>query len=317
MFVITFHDGYEPKAPVKLPAAMPARSVRPANATPRSHTVDIDLLRVFDTLVRIGSFTTAAKALSRTQSAVSMQLRRLEDQLGVQLVTRGSRQLAPTPEGLHLLPLARQMLGLNDQLFQDADAQEVSGNIRLGAIEHYATRVLPALIAEFCRQYPHIHVELHHGVSSVMHLELGSRYDMVVGIGPIGSGEGLQLSKSKVVWAAAPSASPHLQRPLPLAVTPEGSMLRNWATHALDRAGIPWRVAYTSSSATGLEAAVRAGIAVGVFREATISKRLKILGAKDGMPTLPEAETWLAAVPLPGRKAVELLEAFLIHKLRR
>lgn len=296
---------------------MPTRNARPASAAPRSHTVDIDLLRVFDTLIRIGSFTTAAKSLSRTQSAVSMQLRRLEDQLGVQLVTRGSRQLAPTPEGLQLLPLARQMLGLNDQLFQDVDTEEVSGNIRLGSIEHYATRVLPALIAEFCRQYPRIHVALHHGVSSAMHAELGSRYDMVVGIGPVGSGEGLPLSTSKVVWATTPSGSTHLQRPLPLAVTPEGSMLRNWATHALDRAGIPWRVAYTSSSAAGLEAAVRAGIAVGVFREATISKRLKILGAKDGMPALPESETWLAAVPLPGRKAVELLEAFLIHKLRK
>ncbi|MDQ0074633.1 DNA-binding transcriptional LysR family regulator [Variovorax boronicumulans] len=296
---------------------MPANTTRSASATPRSHTADIDLLRVFDTLVRIGSFTTAAKALSRTQSAVSMQLRRLEDQLGVQLVTRGTRQLAPTPEGLQLLPLVRQMLGLNDQLFHDVGAHEVSGNIRLGSIEHYATRVLPVLVAEFCRQYPRIHVELHHGVSSAMHTELGARYDMVLGIGAVGSGEGLPLSRSKVVWATTTSAATHLQRPLPLAVTPEGSMLRNWATRALDRAGIPWRVAYTSSSATGLEAAVRAGIAVGVFREATISKRLKILGPKEGLPALPESEAWLAVAPLPGRKAVELLEAFLIHKLRK
>ncbi|SFQ54586.1 DNA-binding transcriptional regulator, LysR family [Variovorax sp. OK605] len=290
-------------------------------ATPRSHTVDIDLLRVFDTVVRIGSFTTAAKALSRTQSAVSMQLRRLEEQLGVQLVARGTRQLAPTPEGLQLLPLARQMLGLNDQLFHDVDKAvdkaEVSGSIRIGSIEHYATRVLPVLIAEFCRQHPRIHVELHHGVSSVMHAELGARYDMVIGVGAVGSGEGLRLTKSRIVWASTAASATHLQRPLPLALNPEGAMLRDWATHALDRAGIPWRIAYTSTSVTGLEAAVRAGIAVGVFREATISKRLKILGAKEGMPSLPDSEVWLATVPLPGRKAVELLEAFLIHKLRK
>lgn len=296
---------------------MPARNIRPAHVTPRSHTVDIDLLRVFDTVVRIGSFTTAAKALSRTQSAVSMQLRRLEEQLGVQLVARGTRQLAPTPEGLQLLPLARQMLGLNDQLFHDVDRQEVSGSIRIGSIEHYATRVLPVLIAEFCRQHPRIHVELHHGVSSAMHAELGSRYDMVIGVGAVGSGEGLRLTKSRIVWASTASSTTHLQRPLPLALNPEGAMLRDWATRALDRAGIPWRIAYTSTSVTGLEAAVRAGIAVGVFREATISKRLKILGAKEGMPSLPDSEVWLATAPLPGRKAVELLEAFLIHKLRK
>lgn len=296
---------------------MPAKNIHSAHAAPRSHTVDIDLLRVFDTVVRIGSFTTAAKALSRTQSAVSMQLRRLEEQLGVQLVARGTRQLAPTPEGVQLLPLARQMLSLNDQLFHDVDRQEVSGSIRIGSIEHYATRVLPVLIAEFCRQHPRIHVELHHGVSSVMHAELGSRYDMVIGVGAVGSGEGLRLTKSRIVWASTAGSATHLQRPLPLALNPEGAMLRDWATHALDRAGIPWRIAYTSTSVTGLEAAVRAGIAVGVFREATISKRLKILGAKEGMPSLPDSEVWLASVPLPGRKAVELLEAFLIQKLRK
>ena len=283
---------------------------------PRSHTVDIDLLRVFDTLLRVGSFTGAGKALSRTQSAVSMQLRRLEEQLGVQLVNRGTRRLGPTPEGLQLLPLARQMLELNDQLFQDIQGSEVSGSIRIGAIEHYATRVLPVLIAEFCRLYPRVHIELQHGVSAQMHAELGARYDLVVGIGPAGSGEGLRLSKSRVVWASRPGTTTHLQRPLPLALNPEGAMLRDWATHALDRAGIAWRIAYTSTSVTGLEAAVRAGIAVGVFREATISKRLKVLGGREGMPALPECETWLAAVPLPGRRPVELLEAFLIHKLR-
>lgn len=245
---------------------MPAMNARPPHttrATPRSHTVDIDLLRVFDTVVRIGSFTTAAKALSRTQSAVSMQLRRLEEQLGVQLVARGTRQLAPTPEGMQLLPLARQMLSLNDQLFHDVDTQEVSGSIRIGSIEHYATRVLPVLVAEFCRQHPRIHVELHHGVSSVMHAELGARYDMVIGVGAVGSGEGLRLTKSRIVWASTAGSATHLQRPLPLALNPEGAMLRDWATHALDRAGIPWRIAYTSTSVTGLEAAVRAGIAVG------------------------------------------------------
>ena len=189
---------------------MPARNIRPAHVAPRSHTVDIDLLRVFDTVVRIGSSTTAAKALSRTQSAVSMQLRRLEEQLGVQLVARDTRQLAPTPERLQLLPLARQMLGLNDQLFHDVDRQEVSGSIRIGSIEHYATRVLPVLIAEFCRQHPRIHVELHHGVSSAMHAELGSRYDMVIGVGAVGSGEGLRLTKSGIVWASTASSTTHL-----------------------------------------------------------------------------------------------------------
>ncbi|MDO9404402.1 MAG: LysR substrate-binding domain-containing protein [Polaromonas sp.] len=285
--------------------------------SPRSRTVDLDLLRVLDTLVQVGSFTLAAKSLSRTQSAVSMQLKRLEEQLGVQLVTRGSHKLAPTSEGLHLLPLARQMLALNDQLFSDADPSALAGTIHIGSIEHYATWVLPPLIADFCRLHPRINVTIQTGVSAQMRSELGTRYDMVLGLGQDGSTEGARLTKTRAVWATAASSQAHLQRPLPLAVNPEGALFRRWATTALDRCGIPWRVAYTSSSVGGLESAVRAGLAVAVFSEETISKRLKILGPRDGMPALPDAAVWLAVLPFPVRPAVELLEAFLIHKLRK
>lgn len=283
----------------------------------RSQLADLDLLRVFDTLVRVGSFTAAAKALSRTQSAVSMQMKRLEEQLGVQLVTRGTRKLTPTAQGQLLLPVARQMLGLNDQLFSDTDPGAVAGTITIGAIEYYGVRLLPPLVAEFCRHHPRIHVAIHTGLASQMRAELGRRYDMVLGHGLVGTTEGVKLHKVRVVWATGPGSDAHLHRPLPLAVNPEGAQFRQWSTHALDREGIPWRVAYTSSSAAGLEAAVRAGLAVAVFSEATISKRLKILGPKDGLPALPEATVWLATPPAPLRPAVELFEAFLIHKLRR
>ena len=311
MQIITRHDA----APQVL--SLFSGSIGLTMHTPRSRTADLDLLRVFDTLVRVGSFTAAAKALSRTQSAVSMQIKRLEEQLGVQLVTRGSHKLAATADGLQLLPTARQMLALNDQLFSDADPTTVAGTINIGSVEHYGVRVLPALVAEFCRYHPRIHVAIHTGIAGQMRAELGSRYDMVLGYGQAGSTEGVRLSRTKVVWATAPNSQTHLQRPLPIAVNPEGAVFRRWATNSLDRAGIPWRVAYTSSTGAGVESAVRAGLAVAVFSEITISKRLKILGPRDGMPPLPEAEVWLAVSPFPARPAVELLEAFLIHKLRK
>jgi DNA-binding transcriptional LysR family regulator len=285
--------------------------------TPRSRTADLDLLRVFDALVRLGSFTAAAKALSRTQSAVSMQIKRLEEQMGVQLVTRGARTLTATPEGLQLLPLARQMLALNEQLFDDADPQAVAGNISIGTAEYYGVHVLPALVAEFCRRHPRIHVAIHTGIGWVMRAELGSRFDIVIGHGPVGSTEGARLLETRVVWATGPDPQLHLQRPLPLAVNPEGAVFRRWATSALEHAGIPWRIAYTSTSASGLESAVRAGLAVGVFSEATLSNRLQVLGPGDGLPPLPDAELWLAVPPVAQRPAVELMEAFLIHRLRR
>ncbi|NML47585.1 LysR family transcriptional regulator [Ramlibacter sp. G-1-2-2] len=282
--------------------------------TPRSRTADLDLLRVFDALVRLGSFTAAAKALSRTQSAVSMQIKRLEEQLGAQLVTRGTRRLAATPAGLQLLPVAREMLALNEQLFSETDPQEVAGTISIGTAEYYGVHVLPALVAEFCRSHPRIHVAIHTGIGWVMRAELGTRFDIVIGHGAVGAAEGTRLHETRVLWATGPDPELHKQRPLPLAVNPEGAVLRRWATAALDQAGIPWRIAYTSTSAAGLESAVRAGLAIGAFTEATLSNRLRALGPEDGMPALPDAELWLAVAP--ARPAVELMEAFLIHKLR-
>lgn len=284
---------------------------------PRSRTADLDLLRVFDALVRLGSFTAAAKALSRTQSAVSMQIKRLEEQLGVELVTRGGRKIAPTAQGLQLLPVARQMLALNDQLFSDVDPQAIAGTISIGTAEYYGVHVLPALVTEFCRRYPRIHVAIHTGIGWVMREELGTRYDMVIGHGAVGASEGVRLQGTRLLWATGPDPQLHLQRPLPLAVNPEGAVFRRWATSALDQAGIPWRIAYTSTSASGLESAVRAGLAIGAFSEATLSNRLRVLGPEDGLPPLPDAELWLAVPPVPARPAVELMEAFLIQRLRR
>ncbi|MFP3605881.1 LysR substrate-binding domain-containing protein [Paraburkholderia sp. SIMBA_053] len=282
-----------------------------------NRVLDLDALRAFVLVVETGRFSMAANALSRTQSTISMQIRRLEEQLACTLLYRKQTGAVPTAEGSELMTAASEMLALNDQVFDAVKQTTVAGRVRIGAIEHYAVAVLPALVARFCRIYPEVLVEIHTGAAGVMRTQLRTEYDLVVGISEAGSAPGTLLSRSRVVWAVSRQVDVHRQSPLPLALGVEGGLLRAWGTRALDNAGIPWRMAYCSSSVAALEASVKAGLAVGIFNEHTINKRLRVLGAKDGLPPLPRVDVWLLQADMQRTRAVTLLHDFLISAIPR
>ena len=281
-----------------------------------NRVLDLDLLRVYILVVETGSFSVAAHALSRTQSAVSMQIRRLEEQLGCTLLYRKKTGAKPTAEGSSLLQVALEMLALNDQVFDAIEPTTVAGRVRIGAIEHYATSVLPQLVARFCKMNPDVLVEIHAGIPSFMQAHLRTDYDIVIGMGKAGSGTGTILATSRVVWAVSRKAEPHKHSPLPLATGVEETLFRAWGISALDAAGILWRTAYCSSSVGALEASVKAGLAVGIFNENTINKRLRILGGKDGLPPLPRVDVWIVQADSPRSRAVSLLHDFVIDELK-
>jgi DNA-binding transcriptional LysR family regulator len=282
----------------------------------RNRVLDLDLLRVFVLVVQSGSFSSAARALSRTQSAVSMQIRRLEEQLGCTLVYRRRTGAQPTPEGSSLLQVAGPMLAMNDRVFEQLNASVVSGHVRIGAIEHYATAVLPELVARFCKLYPDVLVEIHTGSHTLMQTQLRSHYDLVIGMSEPGSAIGTTLTTARVVWAVSPKHEAHKRTPLPLALGIDGTLFRRWAIQALDAAGVRWRMTYCSSSVGALEASVKAGLAVGIFNEHTISRRLRILGAKDGLPALPRAAIWIVHAEGSNSRATTLLHDFLVEAIR-
>lgn len=257
---------------------------------PRS--LDPELLRAFVAVAEQRSFTRAADALHRTQSGVSMQIRRLEDGLGQPLFRRGRTQVELSPAGESLLGYARRILALNAEATAHLSERAVEGVVRLGVMDDYGTVIVPPLLARFAAAHPRIHVEMETGLTSGMVGRVGSAFDVVIAMHPAGATEGEFLRRDRAVWAAADRAA--LPSPLPVALYPMGCLFRRWAMAALDEAGIPWRLAFVSHSLGAVEAVAAEGLAVTVVKAGTFPARLR---RAEGLPTLPAAEIRMHRAP--------------------
>lgn len=265
-------------------------------------TVNIppDLLRAFVAVVECGGFSQAAERLLRGQSAVSLQVKRLEDRLGVKLLDRNPRRVALTPEGELLLDRARRILRLNDELIAQFSEVELSGLVRLGAPEDFATSHLPAVLARFARAHPRVALE----VTCELTLEVIERFRTggldiaLVKREPLGGIGGIRVWREPLVWVAGDRRLAEPDGPLPLAVSPRPCVYRKRATDALDAAGRSWRIAYTCGSLAGTHAAVRAGLGVTVLPKAMVPHDLTMLDAVSfGLPDLADTEMALLSAP--------------------
>ena len=185
------------------------------------------------------SFTRAAAVLNRTQSAVSMQIKRLEDRVGAELFNRTKANVDMSPAGEGLLGYARRILALNEEAVGRLAERKVEGVVRLGVMDDYGTCVVPALLASFLAGYPRIHVEMETGLTASMPARLGEAYDLVIAMHPQGRGDGEFLRREQAVWATSASHPIERQEPLPVALYPQGCLFRRWAIDALDAARRP------------------------------------------------------------------------------
>lgn len=252
--------------------------------------LDPDLLKAFVAVADQRSFTRAAATLNRTQSAVSMQIKRLEDRLGVELFRRTKVNVDLSSAGEGLLGYARRILTLNDEAVGRLREHKVEGMVRLGVMDDYGTFVVPPLLASFVAGYPRIHIEMETGLTSSMPARLGEAYDLVIAMHPQGRGEGEFLRREQAVWATGASQLVEDQKPLPVALYPQGCLFRKWAMEALDAAKRPWRLAFVSHSLAAVEAIAAQGLAVTVVKTGTFPPRLRPLSDRDGMPPLPAAD---------------------------
>src|SRR5436190_364830 len=255
--------------------------------------LDPDLLRAFVAVAEQRSFTRAAVMLNRTQSAVSMQIKRLEDRLGAELFNRTKANVDLSAAGEGLLGYARQILSLNDEAVGRLAERKVEGVVRLGVMDDYGTAIVPPLLASFLAGYPRIHVEMETGLTSSMPARLGEAYDVVIAMHPEGRGEGELLRREQAVWATSASHAVEQQEPLPVALYPTGCLFRKWAIEALDAAKRPWRLAFVSHSLAAVESVVAQGLAVTVVKAGTFPPKLHALSDHDGMPKLPAADICL------------------------
>lgn len=255
-----------------------------------STNLPTELLRTFVAIADTGNFSQAAELVHRTQSAVSMQIKRLEELLDKPLLKRDSRHSSLTADGLTLLNYARRILRLNEEAVSLLTRPELSGWVRIGLPDDYATRFLPDILAGFSRTHPRVQVE----VTCEPSVQLRKRIKMqeldlamTTSSGPE-EGDALLLSREAVVWATSEQHLPHEETPLPLALFPEDCYFRTWAVNALEKADIDYRVAYTSPSIMGIQAAVTAGLAVTAISQSIIPPGMRPLRSEEGFPLLPD-----------------------------
>lgn len=259
--------------------------------------LDPDLLRAFVAVADHGSFTRGAAALNRTQSAVSMQIQRLEGTIGAAVLDRSRRGLRLTPAGEVLLGYARRILSVSAEAMGRLRDLQVEGTVRLGVMEDYGTRLVPPLLAGFAAAHPRIQVEMVTGLTAPMLPRLGERFDLVLAMHAAGDGGGTFLRREQAVWAAGRDVAAEERSPLPLALYPQGCLFRAWAMASLDAAGLPWRLAFVSHSLAAVTAIAAQGLAVTVVKAGLLSPELRTLGARDGLPPLPEADIRLHRSP--------------------
>jgi len=254
--------------------------------------LDPDLLRAFAYIAEEGSFTRAAQRVGRTQSAVSMQVQRLEALLGQRLLSRGKGgSVQMTPHGQFLLQRARDLLALNDEIWTSFRAPAVQGTVRLGTPDDYALRYLPQILKRFAESHPAVQVDVLCLPSSdlVTRLRAGE-LDLTLcsdGYGTAGW-PAVPLWRGPLHWITSVGHTPYRLDPLPVALAADHCTWAEAAVRALEGAGRRYRMAYRSATQLGTHAPVLAGLTVTVSTVSWLPDGLRALRPEEGLPALPE-----------------------------
>ena len=247
------------------------------------------LLRTFIAIAECNNLTRAAEQLGRTQSAISVQAKTLEDTLEVALFVRQSKGMMLTAEGEKLLPVARKIVNELTQIGLMFD-DPLSGNIRVGIPDDYAESVLESVLVEFARRHPKVDVTARFGCTSRFPDAIrNNKLDVAIAVDP-GAAKTYQIPPEPNVWLASPELQVDHTDTVPLAILDRDCSWRNFGSDALSAVGRDWRIAYASENFSGVKAAIRSGLAVSILPRLLKDSSMIELGAKEGFPPLPSSE---------------------------
>jgi DNA-binding transcriptional LysR family regulator len=276
--------------------------------------LDLALLQTFVAIADHGSFTQAAKQVHRTQSAVSLQMQRLEAAAGAPLFKKNGRQMETTDTGDLLLNHARTLLALNDEALHALRGIAIEGTVRLGAPTDVAEDYLPDILKAFAAAYARVKLEVvversHELVKSYR----AGKLDLALALGEAPGGE--ILGRQKVVWISARDFNLDPRQPIPLVLLEAPCIFRNLALEAFERHGIPWRIAYSTSSLSGLRAAVKAGLGITPRTATTRESDLHYVQQSRRLPALGRLSLSLYGAKAPGSPAVTKLAELVRERL--
>lgn len=277
-----------------------------------------DLLRTFVAVVELDGFNRAAARLHKTQSTVSQQIHRLEQELGAALFAPEGRKRRLTAAGERFVGHARQLLRMQEAALAAVAESEIEGEVRIGVAQGLSEGPFPELLAGFARAYPRVRLHVHTGFTQDLSaaFEHGD-YDLVLTVCRTGAGHpaGRRLGQAKLHWIGPDQAGDHWRcgpaGPLPLATFSPPCTLRAAAVDALNAAGIPWRVAYTTTSLPGLMAAVKNGLGITARTERALIPGTAIIDPGGHLPELPPVDVVLRQA---GQSRIgERLEALFVE----
>lgn len=275
----------------------------------RQANLDLDLLRTFLAIADGGSFVRAASGVNRTLSAVSLQMRRLEQIVGTALFAREGRRMRLTDEGRKLLDHARRMIELNDAALAAMRSRPISGVVRFGLRQDFAEQRLPDVLAQFTRRFPAVRLEIRIERTDALLADLkAGKLDLVLAVRREASPLVFEpLRRIPTVWIAQRNFRWAKGQALPLVLFEAPCSFRALIFDALAEAGIPWQVVFTTPSLSGLRAAVAAGLGVTARTKASLGDELALANRSLGLPKLSELEIGFygAAPALP--EPVQLL----------
>ncbi len=255
-------------------------------------TIDLDLLRSLAAFDETGSLARAADRVGRTESAVSLQLKRLEGLLEHKLFTRLGRRLVLTDEGHGVLQYARRMLAMNDELVSAVSQRPLSGRLRIAASQDFGEDILPRVLKDLSRKFPEarFEVEVEGGMRGLNALDKRD-VDVVLTIGLHDHPSAHRLQRARIAWIASPEFAERIGKPVPLVVFSQPCRFKQRALEMLNKAEIPWEIVFKSPSLSGLWAAARANIGLTVRSSYWVPSGLMLLDPmQTGLPDLGDTE---------------------------
>lgn len=279
--------------------------------------LDLDVLEMVVAVAEAGSFARAAETLHRSPSAVSMQIKTIEEALGKPLFVRTTRNVALTDDGRTLVDFGRRMLAMREEAWAAVVRPEIRGRVTIGVPDDYASSLLPTVLRKFAAAHPRVEIRVIGMASNAL---IPLLKDNTLDLACLTKARGVTgetIRQEPMAWVAARGGRPvWKERPLPIAVFAPGSAARAHAIAALQQANIRYRMSYESPSLLGLISMVEAGLAVAPLARCSIPAHLAVLGEADGLPPLPALDVVLARSAASNRPPCDFLAEQMLADLR-
>ncbi|WP_293750113.1 LysR family transcriptional regulator [uncultured Paraglaciecola sp.] len=277
--------------------------------------LSLDNLRTFVTVVDLGGFAKAGEKLGRSQPAVSLQIKRLEQQLSKRLFAKQGQRQVVNQDGLNLYKTALTMLELNDGIFRQFQPTSLKGRLRLGIPSEFATTLLPSIIGEFGKLYPDVSLEVTSALSkSLLGDEQRSNFDLVMAlVDPDIEVDGQVVLIDNLVWVGDRSSA-YSHTHLSLVLAPDGCVYRSRVISKLKQQTQQWRISYTNADLSGITAAIKQGLGISALAKSSVPKQLDII-QHDHLPELGTIKICLFAGNSQHPQASAKLAEFIQSKL--